>query len=179
VAGVEDLTGADLEAHRLGKILLGNPEVSLEAKRLAKRAQPSLRIPEVELHEAIAVQDAKAQEREQKLSDELLRVRVEAKHNAKRAELKDKGYNIDDLDKIIVDFGAKDYDSAIKIYDMQQARAEPTAPDIRSGNAVGAQIDMRPDQDWRKLTPGEARRKSADIAGEMISGFRTQRRAAR
>lgn len=177
MAGVEDLTGADLQAHRLGRLLLGNPEVRREAQRLAKKANPALDIPEIEMDDRLAAVEAAAKVREKELSEQITRERVERRHAEMRSKLVADGYDPDAIDKIVVDFGCN-YDKARQIADLQARSAEPTSADVRSGHAVGEHVEMRPETDWRKLTGGELRKKSAQIAGDIISEFRNGKRSS-
>jgi hypothetical protein len=176
--GIEDLSPADQQAHRLGVLLLKDPEVARQAKRLAKKADPSLRIPEIELEDQIEKANEKNAEKVAELEQRLIKQDVDNRRAAFRADCKEKGLDPDEVEKIVVAEKCSTA-TAIKIATMQRDTAEPTAGDVaHGGNPPHTPIDMRPDQDWRKLQGNSLRRRSATLAHEMVDQFRTQRRTA-
>jgi len=172
MAGLEDLSAADLEAIKLGRALMTNPEVRTQALRMAVKANPNLNVPEVRLLDAVDAVETRAQEREQRLEAELLKERVARKQSEKRQAVKDKGYDPDEIEKIIVDYGAKDYDAAMKIADMIHAQAEPTPADVRHSLAAGEPLDLLPGQKDRPKTPGDGMKTALSIAHSMVDEFR-------
>jgi hypothetical protein len=178
MAGVEDLTGADLQAHSLGKLLQQNPEVYREAQRLALKVNPKLRIPEIELEDQIAKSEAKNKERTDKLEEELIAERVARRKTERDAQIAALGLEIAEVEKIIVDEKCS-YETAMKLAQLQRQTAEPTAGDHNFVNAPGTPVEMRPEGDVRKLSGASLRRWSADQAHKMIDQLRGQRRVAR
>ena len=176
MAGIEDLSPELQQQLRLGAIMLKDPAIAREAKRLAKKADPSLRIPEIELEDQVNAVAVKNNERIDALEQQLVTERVNARHAAFRADCEKQGLDPDEVEKIVVAEKCSTA-TALKMAVMQRETAAPSAPDVRTGNPQGAQIDMRPEADVRKLYGGALRRWSADTAAEMIDGFRKVRRA--
>lgn len=174
---LEDLTPDERRALNLGRELLANPEVRNDAFRLAKRANPKLNIPEIDLEDRIAASEAAALKREQRLSDDLMAERVQRRKTERDAQIIAAGYTVADIEKIIVDEHCS-YETAMKIADLQSRTADPTPDNLRSGHVVGEAVEMRPDGGWHKLNGAGLRKKSAQVASEMISGFRNSRRLA-
>lgn len=178
MAGVEDLSPSDAAAHRLGRLLLSNPEVRTAAHRLALKVDPKLDVPEIRLLDQVAAVEERARERETKLEGELLKERVERRQSERRADLRARGYDPDKVEQIIVDFGCKDYDAAVKIYDLQARSAEPTAADVmHGGNPPGTPIDLIPAAKERPTSIADMRKRSAQIARDMIDQFRGRKPA--
>lgn len=178
MAGIEDLSPAELRAFRLGKLLESNPEVRREALRLARKADPKLRIPELELEDRVdAERDARLKS-EEKLEHQLMEERVARRKSERDAQIVAAGFTVDEIEKIIVDEKCS-YETAMKLAELMKSTAEPSAGEVRTG-APGEPIELRPGEDFRKLgtNVGGLRRLSASIAGQMIDQFRGRRRAA-
>jgi hypothetical protein len=178
MAGVEDLTGRDLEAHRLGQLLLSKPEVRREAQRLAKKVNPALHIPELEMEDRIEAARTESKDRADKLETQLIAERVERRRSERAEQCRAQGLDVEEVEKIVVAEKCS-YETAMKIAALQRETAAPTNPDTVSGAGAGA-VEMRPDEDWRKAGANglaALRKKSADTAREMINGFRKGGRA--
>jgi hypothetical protein len=176
MAGLEDLSPQDQQAHRLGKLLLEkNPEIARRAKRLAKEADPALRIPEIELEDQIAAATKDSQKRIDELEQRQIATDVERRRERFRAECTEQGLDPEAVEKIVVDEKCSTA-TAIKLALAQRQTAEPTAGDVFA-NPPGTPIDMRPEKDVRKLAGGALRRWSADTAHAMVDQFRKTRRA--
>lgn len=179
MAGIEDLTPAQLREFRLGQELMKDPAIRLQALRLAKAANPALHLPEVDLEDRIVkvTEDAKA--REQKLSDELMTERVTRRQNERNAQIREAGFQVADIEKIIVDEKCS-YETAMKLAAAERRSAEPTSSHTR-GRHQHEPIEMRPAEDWRKAGSagtGGLRKKSAQVAAEMIDQLRSGQRIA-
>lgn len=176
MAGLEDLSPQDQQAHRLGKLLLEkNPEIARKAKRLAKEADPALRIPEIELEDQIAAATATQEKKIQELMERQITTEANARRERFRAECREQGLVPEDVEKIVADEKCSPA-TAIKLALAQRQTAEPTAGDVFA-NPPGTPIDMRPEKDVRKLAGGALRRWSADMAHGMVDQFRKTRRA--
>jgi hypothetical protein len=177
MAGLEDLSPKDLEAINLGRRLLSNPEARLDAFRLARKADPTLKVPELELHDSIAASEERARTREKGLEDQLMAERVARRQAERNKQITDAGLEVAAVEAIIVEEKCS-YETAIKLALAEARSAEPTAGDVRSGNVQGSPIEIRPDQEFRKaggFGVGALRKLSSKIAGEMIDGFRGRR----
>lgn len=177
---LEDLSPEQARAYNLGKLLLETPEVRRETLRLAKKANPKLNIPEVELEERLDQERTEAISREQKLETQLMEERVARRKSERDAQIIAAGFKVEDIEAIIVREKCT-YETAIKLAGMERQLAEPSSPDLQPVNAPGTPVEMRPGKDWGKLSAGDVRKKSATIAAEMINEFRgrTRRTAAR
>jgi hypothetical protein len=181
MAGVEDLSGKDLEAFQLGRRLLSNPEARLDAFRIARKIDPNLKVPELEIHDRIAASEEAAVKREKKLEDQLMAERVGNRKRDRDAQIVAAGLEVAEVEAIIVEEKCS-YETAMKIARMNRQTAEPTAGDVRSGNVMHQPIEIRPDQEFRKaggFGSGALRKLSSSIAGKMIDEFRGRRTTTR
>jgi hypothetical protein len=161
---------------RLGALLLKNPEIALEAKRLAKKADPTLQIPEVDIDDRIAAAAKESQKSVEKLENELVAERVARRKTERDAQITAAGFKVDDIEKIIVDRKCT-YETALHIAELERRTSEPTTADNNFSNPPGTPIEMRPEKTWRGLFGGALRQKSADLAHDMVNQFRNTRRA--
>jgi hypothetical protein len=176
-SSLENLTPADRNFLEAGKKLFTNPDLRLEAQRLYKKADPNAHFPELAQLDRIDQVEKAAKEREQKLEGDLIRERVERRQESRRNQMREKGYDPERIEKIIVDYNLsaaepeKAYDYAMKIADGEARSAEPTAADIQAGPKP---VDMRPAKDLRNMTPQQLKNWGSTQASEMINGFRKQ-----
>jgi hypothetical protein len=180
MAGIEDLSPDDRRALAAGqKLLKANPDIVHRAKKLLKEADPTLRFPELEIEERVESHVKANDKKVEELEQELIKERVTRRQSERNAEIASKGFKVADIEKIIVDRKCS-YETAMHIAQLEQQTAEPTAGDVRhGGNAPHSPIELRPAADWRKLQGNDLRRKSAEVAGQMIDEFTRARRAAR
>jgi hypothetical protein len=180
VAGIEDLTPAQLKAYHLGLELSKNPEVHRQSLRLAKKANPALHFPEIELEDQIAAVETRSLEREQKLENDLMTERVTRRQEARNREIIEAGFTVAEIEAIIVSEKCS-YETAMKLAAAERRSAEPGPGEYRSGaHNQGDPIEIRPDQDFRKAGAhglGALRKLSAKVAGDMINQFRGRRTA--
>lgn len=178
-SSLENLSPQDRNFLEAGKKLFTHPELRREAQRLFKKAEPTAHFPELAIDERIESIEKAAREREAKLEADLIRERVERRQAERRAQMKEKGYDPERIEKIIVDYNLsaaepeKSYDFAMKIADAESRSAEPTAPDIQGPKPV----DLRPEKDIRNMSPSQLKNWGATQAFEMINGFRKGKRA--
>jgi hypothetical protein len=182
MAGIEDLSPQDQQAHRLGALLLRkSPDIARKAKRLAREADPTLIVPELDLEDQLEKSAKTQDEKLEAMDKQLMEERVARRKTERDQQIKDAGFTVAEIEKIIVDEKCT-YETALKIAALQQQTAEPTAGEVRhGGNQPGTPIDMRPEADWRKLGTNRAalQRRSHEVASEMITNFNKGRRAAR
>jgi hypothetical protein len=177
MAGIEDLTPDQAQQLRLGAILLKNPDVARKAKRLAKEADPTLRIPEIELEDQIAAAGKVQADKIAELEQTVIKQDVERRREKFRADCVERGLKPEDVEKIVVDEKCSTA-TAIKLAIAMAQTAEPGPGEVVNGpNGPHSPIEMRPDKDWRKLTGNALRRRSADVAHEMVNGFLKLKRA--
>jgi hypothetical protein len=180
MAGIEDLTQDQRRALDLGSILLGNPEVAMAAKRLAKKAKPELRIPEVELEERLEAERVETDKRFEKAEQQQLQRDVAARLSFQREESTRQGLDPDEVDKRVVDEAKAgnpvNHAIARRLITLERQTAEPTGYPEGS-TPPGTPIDVRPEKAVRGLFGNALRKWSSDTARDMVDGFRGRKRA--
>lgn len=182
MADLESMTPQERAMFIAGKALFTHPELSKEAKRLYKRAHPEVNFPELDMEDQIAAVRKEESEKREKLENDLLRESLERKRADRRRQMQSDGYDPDEIEKLIVEWGIAGnatedaYQRACKLADLQRQSAEPSAPDVLGPRA---NQDLRPEKEWRNLTPQALANKSAALAHDMIDQFRKERRPAR
>lgn len=168
---LENLTPQEEVEHRLGKLLLqSNPEIQMEAKKLARKANPNLRLPEVDLEEKLEAERAARRELEDKIERQRIEDRVAERERKVKEQIEQAGYTLAEIEKIVKDeqlHGEAGIATALKLAQLQREAAAPGAAEI-TGNYAGPQ-DMRGDADLRKKSPADLRRWSNDTAHEMMN----------
>jgi hypothetical protein len=178
--GIEGLNPAQREQLRVGAALLSNPELRRETQRLYKRANPKAIIPELETEDAIARARAEDEERFKKLEADNMTLRVANRKRERDDQARSEGFEPADIEAIIVREKCS-YETAMKFAAMERQTAEPGPGDVRHGNAPGSPLELRPGEEFRKAG-GDKRslaRVSANLAADMIDGFRGRRARTR
>ncbi len=182
MSDLENLTPQERAFFNAGKALFTHPELSKDAKRLYKKANPQAVFPELDLEDRLAEVKAQEAEKRELLEQQLLRESLERKRADRRRQLAADGYDPDEIEGLIVEWGIAGndkedaYQRACKLSDLQRRSAEPSAPDVLGprGNT-----DLRPDKEWRNLSPQALANKSSQMAHDMVDEFRKQRRVSR
>lgn len=176
---LEDLSPAEQQQLRLGKLLLeSNPEIALDAKRLAKKADPRLRLPEVDLQDQIEGLKKNNQEMEQKLERQRIEDRVAARERAAKQQIEEAGFTPEEIEKIVKDedlHGENAVRTAIKLANASRQSAEPGPMGV---NYAGP-LEIRGDPNLRKMSPGDLRRWSDKTGHDMINDFHKRIRSGR
>jgi hypothetical protein len=153
--------------------------VALKAKRLAKEAQPSLRIPEVELDDKLNASQAATTKQVEELEKKLLTETVERRRVERARQIESEGLSVEEVEKLVVD-EACTYETAIKMAKLQKQTAEPAASDVfHGGTPRHSPLELRPGAEWRKFQGPGLKRESARVGHEMIDEFAKQRRLSR
>lgn len=176
---LEDLTPAEQQQLRLGKLLLeSNPEIALDAKRLAKKADPRLRLPEVDLQDQIEALKKDKQEMEDKMERQRMEDRIAARERAAKAQIEEAGFTPEEIEKIVKEEGLHGegaIGTALKLAIYQRQPVEPGAMGVN----VAGPFEIRGDPNLRKMTPGDLRRWSNRTGHEMIDAFHKRMRGSR
>jgi hypothetical protein len=169
--GIEGLNPSQREALKVGAALLGNKEIRRDVQRLYKRANPNVVIPELEAEEALAKAREEDAARFDKQEKEIMTLRVNQRVADRKEQCAKEGVDYDDVCKVVVDEKCA-FETGIKILKLQQQTAEPSAGDVRNG--AGAPTDILPGAEFRKAggNVSALRRVSAQVASDMINGFR-------
>jgi hypothetical protein len=170
---LEDLTPAQIQQLRLGQLLLEtNPEIALDAKKLARRANPNLRLPEVDLEEKLEKERAARRDLEDKIERQRIEDRVAEREREVRKQIEASGFTVEEIEKIVKDEdlrGSAGINTALRLAELQRQAAAPGAADV-SGNYAHP-TDIRGDPNLRKLSPGDLRRWSLTEGHKMIDEF--------
>lgn len=131
MASLEDLTPEQQEqALRLFSFVKQNPDVEKTIRREAKRKNPNMSAPDIELEEALARQAAEFQkkfdEQEQRSNSEKLTALREKAHDRMRAE----GFDPADVEKLMEAEAIGNYDTAMKYMKAQKNLAPPTPESV-------------------------------------------------
>lgn len=169
--GLEDLTPEQRRQLQLGEILLSNPEVAKSSLRLAKKAKPELRLPEIDLEDAIAAEAQKREEWQEKQEQREIEQRVEHRRREHAQAAKDAGFTQEEIEKIVVDEKCS-FETALRLANLQRETAVPGAADTAyGGRSPSYARDIRPDADLRKKSPSELRRWGLNTAHEMLDDY--------
>jgi hypothetical protein len=173
MAGVEELTGADLEAHRIGKALLSKPEIRRQVQRLYKTANPTAVIPELEAEDALIAERDANDKRFRTLEEDNLKLRVKQRETERKEQCAKEGVEYDDVCKLVLEEHCS-FETAIKLLKLQQQTAEPTAGEVNGGSAPGTPAELLPGDEFRKAGGNVTalRRVSAKVAGDLINQMR-------
>lgn len=179
---VEDLTPQQQQQLRLGQLLLEtNPDIALDAKKLARKADPKLRLPEVDLEEKIEKLHKENKELEDKIERQRIEDRVNAREREAKKQIEDAGFSLEEIEQIVKNedlHGSSGIATALKLARLQREAAAPGSFEV-TGSRAGPRGDMRGDPEWRKLSPGDMRRKASEMGHQMIDDFWKKQRGAR
>lgn len=176
---LEDLTPAEQQQLRLGKLLLeSNPDIALDAKRLAKKADPRLRLPEVDLQDQIEQLKKENQEQVDKAERRRIEERVAAREMAAKKLIEDAGFSLEEIEKIVKEEGLHGegaIGTALKLATLQRQSVEPGP----MGANYAGPMEIRGDPNLRKMSVGDLRRWSSSTGHEMIDAFHKRMRSGR
>ncbi|HVH70291.1 MAG TPA: hypothetical protein VNB49_04175 [Candidatus Dormibacteraeota bacterium] len=127
---LENLTPEQRAKLSFADLLLKNPDVALEAKKLAKKVNPELRFPDVEQQEAIAAATADLRKKQEEMEATINKDRIERAQEAKRAELRQQGVDVAALESFMKENELYSYDKAVKIFGQVNRVAPPTPTNI-------------------------------------------------
>jgi len=132
----------------LDRLYRTNPAARKVIQRELKKENPSLVFPELEIEEATAAVAKTFGDKLEETSSELQRERIERARDKMRTQWKEKGYEPDDVEAVIKEFGleasADPFKAASKILDAQRVSAAGEA-------AVKDRGRMGFSEDWKSL----------------------------
>lgn len=131
MSSLEDLSPEQQQAAlRLFAFVKQNPEIEKTIRREAKKKNPNLSAPDIELEDALARQkeefEAKLKERDDQAIAQLQQQRRAEAH----AKIKSAGLDPDEVEKAMVDESIGNYDTAIKYVKAQKNLASPTPESV-------------------------------------------------
>lgn len=177
MAGIEDLSPEEAKQLRLGKMLLeANPEIAAEAKRLARKVDPKLRLPEIDLEDKIQAEKKSREEWEQKWEEKQREERFNRRRAEEAQKAREAGFEPDEIEKIVIEEKCS-FPTALKLAGLQRESAVPGPALFNTGDPLARTKDG--ETDWRKLSPADQRRKGLQIAHEGIDDMLRRQRAGR
>jgi hypothetical protein len=128
---LEDLTPEQQEqAARLFSFVKSNPDIEKNIRREAKRKNPNMSAPDIELEDALAKQreefEAKLKERDAQALTQLQQQRRAEAH----ARIRNSGLDPEEIEKLMVNESIGNYDTAINYARAQKQLAPSTAESI-------------------------------------------------
>jgi hypothetical protein len=108
------------------KKLFNHPEVGSQAKRLWKKITPDAKFADIDLEDKLADREKKLQERMDKMEEDELNRRVEAKRKENHQMVRDAGLDPALVEKVMTDEKILNYDTAVKYIKGQNANSAPT-----------------------------------------------------
>ena len=147
--------------------LMSDPSVSLEAKKLYKKAVPDARFPELEAEDRLAAATKPLQDKIEAMEKEQIETRVTRNREENHRKCRDAGLEPDAVEKVITDEKIGSYDTAIKYIQAQNKNVAPTPANYRPP------IDIKGEDaaEWRK----NPTRMANTIAHQVIDELRAKR----
>jgi hypothetical protein len=175
----DNLTEQQRRALGLGELLLQakDPKAQMEWKRLVKRINPNVQLPELELEDKIEAVGKRQQEWEEKQEARHTEDRTKRRHDAEAKAAEAAGFKVEDIRKLAVDEGIGTFEAALKFATMARETAEPSADNYGGPMGRGPANIVPPD--WRKMTPAERVRNGQRIFHEGITDLMRRQRAGR
>jgi hypothetical protein len=122
---LEDMT-ADERNSKILQRLMNHPEVGREAKRLWKKVEPAANFPDLDLEDQVTKATQELNDKVAKLEQEQLEGRVLANRAANHKLVRDAGFDVEQVEKVMTDEKIANYETAIKYLRGQSALAPPT-----------------------------------------------------
>jgi hypothetical protein len=124
---LEDLTSEQRAYLAAGELLLKNPEVAMEAKRLIKKVKPDVRFQDLETHEQIVASTASLKAEQEKITEAINKANLERKFEEQRAKLRADGIDVEALEAFMKENELYSYEKAAKIF-KQVNQLAPATP---------------------------------------------------
>jgi hypothetical protein len=164
---LEELTAEQRAFLAAGELLLKNPEVAMEAKRLIRKVKPDVRFQDLDTHEQIEASTRKLREEQEKLTEKINKDALERQFAETRAKLRADGVDVDALEAFMKENELYSYEKAAKIYAQVNKPATPTPSNLLNDMAKTDMADF-----WKDPV------KAAKVAAEKYFEERgIQRRA--
>lgn len=171
---LEGLTPEAIQGLALtAKSMLENPATRRETLALVKRVDPSQNIPEIDLPAQFTTLLDEERTARKKIEDEVRDDRIRRDVEKQRNKITAKGIaeaDVEKVEKLMVDRGITNHETAAEFFIAQNKMAEPTAP---------AHLAYQPlELPKFDLSKGNVRTQGKVIAAEMLQGFRSGKIAA-
>lgn len=125
MSDLENMTDAERNSAILQR-LMNHPDVGREAKRLWKKIEPAARFPDLELEDQVSKATLELQTKVDKMEQDQLEGRVRANRESNHKLVRDAGFEVEQVEKVMTDEKIASYATAIKYLQGQNALAPPT-----------------------------------------------------
>jgi len=166
MASLEDLTPEQQDqAMRLFSFVKANPDIEKNIRREAKKKNPNMAAPDIELEDALAKQREEFQA-ELKKRDEASLSQLHVTRRAEaHARIKSAGLDPEEVEKTMVDASISNYDTAIN-YVRAQKQLAPATPESITPMSLPSGKDL-----WANKNEF-AKRTAFDAINELKAGRR-------
>jgi hypothetical protein len=128
---LEDLTPEQQEqALRLFSFVKQNPDIEKSIRREAKRKNPNMSAPDIELEDALTKQREEFEKKLDEERNERLSLLQQERRKEAHDRIKAAGLDPEEVEKAMVDESIGNYDTAIKYVRAQKQLAPPTVESI-------------------------------------------------
>lgn len=161
-----EINDADNELLLLAKKALGDGKTRMKTLRVFKEAEPSTVLPEIDTEDRINAALTPLQEENRKLREDLNKGVTERMLKEKRDFVKGRGLKVEDVEKVMMEKGITNHESAVEFIEANSRVAAPATP-ARSWDR-SAKV---PQEDGLKKNPAEwAREQAAMVIDEFHAG---------
>lgn len=154
---LEDMTPEQQEqAVKLFSFVNGNPDVAKMIRKEAKKRNPNMQAPDLEVEEQMEALREETRKKLQDAEDErLAEIKTRQRERAHQM-IRDAGFDPESIEKIMVDESIGNYETAIK-YARAQAQLAPATPEMASPFAMPDTKDLYTDRNkWARNAAFEA-----------------------
>lgn len=157
---LEGLTQAQKDALAQGMqaLLNGDAETAKATKRALKKIDPKLNFPELDQEDHFAAQVDAVRKENETLRNELKEKEFKTATEAEHARIRNRGYKVEDVQKLMTERGIVKFDTAMDVLDMEGRLATPTPDSATMYDMPGAKGTAEADF-WKN--PQKAARKMA------------------
>jgi hypothetical protein len=142
MASLEDLTMEQQEqAARLFSFVKANPDIEKSIRREAKRKNPTMSAPDIELEDALARQREEFEARLKERDDQTVSARLVNQRAEAHAKIRDAGLSPEEVENTMVDESIGSYETAIK-YVRAQKQLAPATPESISPHSLPDNKDL-------------------------------------
>lgn len=131
-----------LSLARAMQTLLNNPELARDTKKLLKKANPSLQFPDIDVEDKFEKFREEQGERDKKREEDDRVRRANENYEKLRGKVLEKGFTVEEVEKVMKDKGIANYDTAMEYIEAQRQLAPPTPDSIMTMEMPANMNDM-------------------------------------
>lgn len=159
---LENLSPQDRALYEAGRALFNHPELSKDAKRLLKKADPKVSFPELDLEDALAAEREARRADNEKRDNEQRERDIKHARERKHDDLKARGYDPIAVEKVMTDNKIMDYEAAVRFIDATTRMAAPTPASLTPSS-------LPDNKDLWKNPAQNARKVAHEAMNELIA----------